>query len=148
MPNVLIALDDSEASERVEKFAERFFAVGEYTLSAVSVALAPVSWIPPATPFGFVYPWSLETQSDIAAEMEGAAAERAESVVATANVDADETLTKIGDPVQAILDAADEVDADLLVVGSNHKGFFERLVFGSVSDQILKDTDRPVLPVP
>jgi nucleotide-binding universal stress UspA family protein len=33
-------------------------------------------------------------------------------------------------------------------VGSNHKGFFERLVFGSVSDQILKDTDRPVLLVP
>lgn len=148
MRNVLVALDDSEASERVATFVDDFFAGGDFKVTAVSVALMPVAWIPPATPFGFVYAWGPATRMVLAADQERVPLARAETTVESSDLDADETLTKIGDPVQSILDAAEETNADVIVVGSNNKGFFERLVFGSVSDQILKDPDRPILLVP
>ena len=51
-------------------------------------------------------------------------------------------------PGHAIVDAANELHPDLIVLGSGNKGFFWRLVAGSVSDYVLHHSPCPLLVVP
>ena len=51
----------------------------------------------------------------------------------------------MGAPVDATLDLADEIDADLIVVGSRGYGTLGRLVVGSVSEGVVHHANRPVL---
>jgi nucleotide-binding universal stress UspA family protein len=53
-----------------------------------------------------------------------------------------------GDPADAIVRRAVELDADLLVVGSQQRGPLGRLLVGSVSDAIVRRATSPVLVVP
>ena len=57
------------------------------------------------------------------------------------------TLEPIGHTADAIVDAARETHADLIVVGARHRGMVERLVFGSVSGQLVVEAPCDVLVV-
>ncbi len=48
---------------------------------------------------------------------------------------------------QMIIHVADEVDADVIVVGSHGHGFLSRVLIGSVSEYVVRHTKRPVLVV-
>lgn len=48
---------------------------------------------------------------------------------------------------QMIIHVADEVDADVIVVGSHGKGWFKRVVLGSISEYVVHHSTRPVLVV-
>ncbi|MCB0952876.1 MAG: universal stress protein [Microthrixaceae bacterium] len=48
---------------------------------------------------------------------------------------------------QMIIHVADEVDADVIVVGSHGHGFLSRVLIGSVSEYVVRHTQRPVLVV-
>jgi nucleotide-binding universal stress UspA family protein len=50
-----------------------------------------------------------------------------------------------GDAASAILDLADEIDADLVVVGSRGLGRTLRVLRGSVSTKVMQHADRNVL---
>ena len=52
-----------------------------------------------------------------------------------------------GDPASAILDTADDVDADLVVVGSRGLGRATRFLRGSVSSKVASHAKRSVLVV-
>ena len=58
------------------------------------------------------------------------------------------TELRDGNPVQVLLAVADEVDADLIVVGSRGFGGFPDLLLGSTSTQLAQHSRRPVLIVP
>jgi nucleotide-binding universal stress UspA family protein len=53
-----------------------------------------------------------------------------------------------GNPVTALLDVADELDADLVVVGSRGAGGFPGLLLGSTSAQVAQHARTPVVIVP
>lgn len=52
-----------------------------------------------------------------------------------------------GSSGQMIIHMADEVDADVIVVGSHGHGFLSRVLIGSVSEHVVRHTTRPVLVV-
>jgi nucleotide-binding universal stress UspA family protein len=54
-------------------------------------------------------------------------------------------VTAVGDPAERLLQAAEERDAELVVVGSREHGFLERLLARPVDEEIAKRTDRDVL---
>lgn len=58
-----------------------------------------------------------------------------------------EGLVVEGDVVPAILRASEERSVDLIVKGSHGRSGINRLMLGSVTERILHETDRPVLPV-
>lgn len=58
------------------------------------------------------------------------------------------TELRDGSPVSVLLAVADEVDADLVVVGSRGVGGFPGLLLGSTSTQLAQHSSRPVLIVP
>lgn len=49
----------------------------------------------------------------------------------------------VGPPGEAIVRLADERGEDLIVVGTQKKGFFERLVEGSVNQEVLRRAPAP-----
>ena len=55
-----------------------------------------------------------------------------------------ELVVKDGRPADAILDAADEVDADLIVIGSTGKHGALRMLMGSVSSRVAEYSTRNV----
>lgn len=58
-----------------------------------------------------------------------------------------EYRTTIGQPGQAIVDAADTAGAELIATGARDRSFFERLIFGSVSDAVTRRAECDVLVV-
>lgn len=53
-----------------------------------------------------------------------------------------------GDPARTILQEAERLDVDLIVIGKRHHGLLERFLLGSVSEAVVGHTHRPVLVVP
>jgi nucleotide-binding universal stress UspA family protein len=52
-----------------------------------------------------------------------------------------------GSPGQMIVHVAEEVGADVIVVGSHGRGFLQRVVLGSVSEYVVRHSSIPVLVV-
>lgn len=52
------------------------------------------------------------------------------------------------EPAGAIVQVANELHPDLIVLGSADKGFFQRLLKGSVSEFVVRHSSCPVLVVP
>ena len=54
---------------------------------------------------------------------------------------------KEGHPAKVLLQLADDVNADLIVIGTHGRTGFERLLFGSTCEKILRKSNVPVLTV-
>jgi nucleotide-binding universal stress UspA family protein len=66
----------------------------------------------------------------------------------TAGLDASAAVVVDPTPARAILEHADAVDADLVVVGTRGRKGFGRVLVGSVAEGVLRGTSRAVLIVP
>ena len=53
-----------------------------------------------------------------------------------------------GSPARSILECAQRDDADLIVLGANNRKGFERLLIGSVTEDVLREAHRDILIVP
>lgn len=150
MKKILVAVDETEASQRAAAFVDEFFAGEGYSLTAVNVAQRPVEWLP-ATPYGGIAQWSYPypvPPDESAMEEDLARREAAGEAIASRQAPPGSDIeVRFGETVAAILVAADEVDADVIVVGSNDKGFLQRLLSGSVSEELVRSASRPVLVV-
>ena len=54
-------------------------------------------------------------------------------------------VNEIGSPAQVILDSADNLSADLIVVGVRGRSRLSEMVLGSVSHRVLMHSSRPIL---
>lgn len=152
MRKVLIAIDETEASTRVASFVNEFFSNQDVELIGVSVARMEPEAMPPVVGWGGVFAWLPSTAdkwNERFVDTVEAAEQSAAEVVDLSGLEDAEAIGEAGyDPVAAILSAADDRDVDLIVVGNNHKNLFQRLFSSSVSQDIVKQADRPVLVVP
>lgn len=56
-----------------------------------------------------------------------------------------ETISRHGDPPTEILQAAQEIDADMILMGGRKRSPLGSVLFGSVSQQVTLDSDIPVV---
>lgn len=148
MKKILVAVDETEASTRAAAFVQEFFKGDDFSLTAVNVAHEPIEWLP-AAPYGAVTAWPSPLVQDMAGLEDAIARQEAASqAIAGRQVPPGTDIeVAFGETVDAILAAADNVGADLIVVGSSDKGFLARLFSGSVSEQLVRKAPRPVLVV-
>lgn len=131
---VLAAVDGSEEAERglgmARELAERLGA---------SVALVRAYSVPPPVGVEFVY-----YSPDVYQELEQAAAAYLDRVARPG-----ETKYVVqGAPAAAVVEAATQCDAGLVVVATRGLGLARRLILGSTTDRLMRTVRRPLLVVP
>lgn len=146
---ILLALDETGASKRAADFVEQFFDLDGFSVTAVNVASNPVPWIP-AMPHGAILPWppvGSEQDRELAEEAYARQETVGKAVAGRQAPTGADVEVLFGDVVEAIITAAEDVGADLIVVGSTDKNFLQRLFAGSVSQDLVRESSRPVLVV-
>jgi nucleotide-binding universal stress UspA family protein len=74
------------------------------------------------------------------------AVKRVEAIARSHDVEAVTEVRK-GDPAQAILNYAEEIEADLIVAGTHGRTGIQRRVVGSVAERLVRHADAPVMTV-
>jgi nucleotide-binding universal stress UspA family protein len=141
------ALD--RAAELAERFGSRLVVLTVGRSAAIpQPALVPetVDALMPAGPMTSAFPPEstlppTEAERD---EPTMRTLERARGILSARGIDAD-YVSAVGDPAELLLQAADEHDADLVVVGSRERGFLERLLGDGVDEKLARKTRRDVL---
>ena len=134
---ILVAYDGSERGRAVLNWATRL--VGTDQGSAVTViSVAPALEAAPAIADAVDPSSSVEVHRVHLAD--------AGAMLTAAGVNAD-TVLKIGNPAEEIINAGDEGGYDLILVGSTGAHGAMRFLMGSVSDRVVRHASRPVLVV-
>ena len=131
---ILACLDGSDEAERglavARSLAEK---------DGLKIAVIRSFSVPPPVGFEFAaYP------SDFYDTMEKAA----EDYLKTTVKEGEKTILAQGDAAGSILDAAEEVDAGLIVMTSTGKGVAKRIALGSTTSRVIHGTSRAVLVIP
>jgi nucleotide-binding universal stress UspA family protein len=91
--------------------------------------------------------WPVPAQDVTEATLARVQAETAGCLTAVADLDV-RVLVDVGDPATRILERANTLPADLIVIGTHGAGGFEHLVLGSVTEKVLRKAGCAVLTVP
>lgn len=132
---ILVCYDGSPESERALARVAEIAAATPSDVTVVSVA-DPIYHTPPYT--GYADPAEEEAHRRLL--------EEATRTLAGHGITA-ATVEPTGEPAAAIVEAAAEMRADLVVVGSRHRGVVERLLFRSVSGELVVEAPCDVLVV-
>lgn len=146
---VLVAVEHTDDSGRVVTFVNEFFGGLDVEVIGINVGHEPAAWIPTGLAAGayFYWPYLGELPVPSRSAYEESLREAAETVESS-GLDDDEVVAELGDPVVHICHAVSERQADLIVVGDNHKSGWRRLLEGSVTSDLQRHAPCPVLVVP
>ena len=144
--SIICGVDGSADSEVALKTAVQLS--NRLGLKLVVAHVAEAAYIPyaAAAPFG-----GRAGRDAVVAEVDSQeeVAERLlEQVVLKAGLDGVDLRASVGQPAERLADLADEVDAELIVVGSRGRGAFRAAFLGSVSSSLVGVARCPVLIVP
>ncbi|HEY0427834.1 MAG TPA: universal stress protein [Pyrinomonadaceae bacterium] len=142
---ILLATDGTKHSDCAIQMIEKFNLSDGDELKIVSV-------VDMALPLSIdVYSGYLPTTADL----EKTAQENAEKILETASENIQKTFTGknvflstetlLGSPERRIVESAEEMKADLIVLGSHGYNRWERLLLGSVSDSVIHHAPCSVL---
>ena len=137
---ILVGFDGSKAGEKALDYAigiAKRFGAKLYVLHVIEegkIAIAPDS---------SMYPALIDTMERQGRDLLNKAVERAKSLGVEA-----EGLLEIGtDAADTIINTANNLNVDLIVVGSRGLKGLTRFLLGSVSEKVVRYANRPVLVV-
>jgi nucleotide-binding universal stress UspA family protein len=143
---ILFATDGSEFSKKsIEKIASLVGAQSSVSIKAISVfeTFAPMA----AEPFAVSADYYRELEENSRKRADAWAEESvADLKKAIPSADVSKEVS-MGAPSRIIIETAKEWGADLIVVGSHGRGFWGRVMLGSVSDAVLHHAPCSVLVV-
>jgi nucleotide-binding universal stress UspA family protein len=141
--HVLVAVDGADQSDRAVEFvADEWGDVPATLLHVIDPVQAgyDASVLPSGSEAW--YQSAKEDAADILTESrERLAAARDDDAGTAATID---TRTEVGRPAATIVEFAEELDADHVVVGSHSRKGVSRLVLGSVAESVVRRSPVPV----
>ena len=148
MTHVLVATDGSEQSLKAARYLRDLFGTAPEKITVIAV-VRPLAAVPFASDFGEEAHAAQQAGLDPGGySFQEAAREAVERVAAELSSGTDaqvETMVRGGTPADQIVRAADELEADLIVIGGRGKGAMEAIVLGSVAYRVLHHAPCPVL---
>ena len=151
MKNILIALDYDPTAQKV---AEIGFSLGENADAAITLlhVIADPSYYAstvydPLMGFGGYASLDL-LRPDILNDLKKTSLdflEKSKQHLGNENI---KTLVKEGSIAETILETAEELNADTIVMGSHSKRWLENILMGSITEYVLHHTSVPLLIIP
>ena len=147
MKKVLIAMDYDPTSKKV---AENGFAMAKALGAEVTILHVSVDMAIYTTGYANMGAWQMDTLNTFETHEIRDAGSRnfLEKAKRHLGDTAIQTLLKEGDPAQMILDAAHEMKADCIVMGSHSQKWLENILVGSVTEEVLRKTTISMFIVP
>lgn len=145
MYRVLLPIDDNESRARAQASAVRDLprAATDVAVDVLYVreesAAADAEW----AAGGFAEEYAAEMERLADDDALPASVETAVDVLEAGDLEWT-VRTAAGDPAETILEAAAEYDSDLLVLGVRDRSPVGKAVFGSVTQSVILESDRPV----
>lgn len=141
--SILIPLDGSPRSEEALPYALALLTPGD---GATITALHVVPDAEPLRkPLGQITKTADEVMAELTADAQAqlrATVERSGAVAAGRKVD---TVVRFGYIGDTILDVADELGVDAIVMAGSGRGLLSRFALGSVADRVARESTRPTL---
>ena len=141
--NVLVPTDFSAPAEAAWRYALTLATLFKSRLHVLHVVAEP-----------YAYPWGSNEMStlpmaDYLSQAEEAARERLATFVAasTGHGRRVRAVTKVGAPVEEILEYAEAHKIDLIVIGTHGRGLVGQMLLGSVAERVVRRAKTPVLTV-
>jgi nucleotide-binding universal stress UspA family protein len=139
---VIVGVDGSDQSIRAANVAAALAQVHGARLHVVTVVRPPEGW------WGVVgSPPPADALSRSMVDAQRTVLDRTLDRLDSEGIEVT-SAEEIGDPASALVDLAERMECDLLVVGRRGAGMVERLILGSVADRVAHDSPCPVLIVP
>lgn len=150
LKHILVPLDQSDLSERALEYAQKLIdASGQITLLMV-VDIMGVPYPQATSPYSLPVTYEKEDYARMQREMvEHATAyleRKAQQLKHESFNVATRTIT--GHPADGILEVADELNVDVIVMSTHGRSGISRWVFGSITQKVLSAGMFPVLVVP
>lgn len=143
MKRIVAAIDFSDASGPVVKAAAKLARALNEGLHLVHVVEAE----PTYAAYGFS-PDEFPAMHEIQRESLERGERKLQEIASGLGLEGVETEILQGQPLHSILEYAEQVDADLLVMGSHGHGFLGSLLLGSVAEGCVRKAKIPALIVP
>ena len=137
---IIVAADTTDLLNTVLAKAKDY-AEGAELVKVVSV-LVPLATVFAAPEAGRGLDWSF---TELAEDIKKETRSKLSSAAKEAGFDADAVELRVGDPRDEVIAAAEEHDADLIVIGSNTRGPINRFLLGSTARGVLNHTPCDVL---
>jgi nucleotide-binding universal stress UspA family protein len=133
--HIVVGIDESAGSEKAVRWATDLAMQLRANVTCVH-AFEPLNHLDEVQP-GVDF-------ADIRAEMEQLVTRRWALPLIEMQVEL-EVVVAEGNPADVIVDAANELNADLIVVGARRLGWLRELALGSTSHRVLHEAHRPVV---
>ena len=151
MKKVLIAIDYNPTAQKIAEtgysLAKSMNAeitllhvVADYTYYS-SLDYSPIMGFDTFSTMGVV-------QTNTVIELENAAHEYLEKTKKHLHDPSIKTLVKDGDSGDAIIEAANEIKADVIVLGSHSRRGLDKILMGSVAEKVLRHSKTPLFVIP
>jgi nucleotide-binding universal stress UspA family protein len=138
---ILCPLDLSDFSRRALEHALVLARWYEAELTALHVFS---TWVPPGN--ASTYPAWMRLVPEVREQIDHELRQQLEPAIAC-GIDVP-LVTREGDAVSGILDEAERMKADLIVISTHGRSGFDRFTLGSVTEKVLRKASCPVLVVP
>ncbi len=143
MKTILVAIDFSDVSDAVIEAGSKFARLLGEGLHIIHV----VESEPTYAAYGFSpdeFPAMQAVQTESIKRSESKLAE----IVSRLNISDVQTAVLEGQPLHCILDYAEDINADLIVLGSHGHGLLGSLLLGSVAEGCVRKAKFPALIIP
>lgn len=137
--HVLVATDFGEPSECALDVAVRLAKQSGAALTLLHVFEIPA----------YVYTETMYLSADLITPLQSAARARLDQVLAETrkSLPRAEALLRMGMPAREVLAVAEELDVDLVVIGTHGRRGLSHVLLGSVAEKIVRQSRVPVLTV-
>lgn len=151
MKKILIAIDYNPTAQNVAKKGYELarsmnaqvillHVVADYTYYS-SLDYSPIMGFDSFSNLGIL-------QTNTVTELQNAAEDYLDKTKKYLGDDTIQTLVKDGDSGQAIVDAAQELKVDVIVLGSHSRRGLEKILMGSVAEKVLRNSPLPLFIIP